>query len=321
MTKSTLDGALGATPGVELQVATFIVRATGDDPAPAPATRALLRLAARRSGLLREVPANELGEAVSPAVAALARGGDVSDLRWACGSCGRPFAPHLAPGEGYATLIAFERPPTALMAWVGGAEVRLPLPGPRGDAGALRALARKPAADETRLYASDTLVALVEAPARAAPANDVVRGSLDRTVVRNTLALAYMPRARACYLNRTAATSAERDLTGRVRLAIDLTRGEVGDVVVQSSTLNHPGVEACLRDGAFAIEVPRTLRSDSPSTAILNLVFRPRTPEKHASPEEAALGAQIDLVIEELHRTETTDDEPPPVDRSMIPTR
>ena len=67
--------------------------------------------------------------------------------------------------------------------------------------------------------------------------------------------------------------------------------------------------------------MPRTLRSDSPSTAILNLVFRPRTPEKHESAEEAALGAQIDLVIEELHRAATTDDEPPAVDRSMIPTR
>ena len=109
-------------------------------------------------------------------------------------------------------------------------------------------------------------------------------------MVRNTLALAYMPRARACYLNRTAATPAQRDLTGRVRLAIDLTRGEVGNVVVQSSTLGHAGIEACLREGAFGIDVPRTLRSDSPSTAILNLVFRPRTPEKPANAAEAALG-------------------------------
>jgi hypothetical protein len=94
---------------------------------------------------------------------------------------------------------------------------------------------------------------------------------------------------------------------------------------VQSSTLNHPAIEACLRDGAFELEVPRTLRSDSPTTAILNLVFRPRTPEKHESADEAALGAQIDLVIEELHRAEPAPpnevDEPPAVDRSMIPTR
>ncbi|HVU49085.1 MAG TPA: hypothetical protein VHL80_00260, partial [Polyangia bacterium] len=165
-------------------------------------------------------------------------------------------------------------------------------------------------------------VALVEVPARAAPAADAVRGRLDREVVRNTLALAYMPRARACYLNRTAATPAERDLAGRVRLAIDFTRGEVGSAAVESSTLNHPGIEACLRDGAFELEVPRTLRSDSPTTAILNLVFRPRTPEKPESAAEAALGAQIDLVIEELHRAEPAPaDETPTVDRSMIPTR
>jgi hypothetical protein len=141
-------------------------------------------------------------------------------------------------------------------------------------------------------------------------------------VVRNTLSLAFMPRARACYLSRTAATPAQRDLAGRVRLAIDLTRGEVADVVVQSSTLNHPGIEGCLRDGAFALEVPRTLRSDAPSTAVLNLVFRPRTPEKAESAAEAALGEQIDLVIEEARRADPPPaEESPAADRSMIPTR
>ena len=105
-------------------------------------------------------------------------------------------------------------------------------------------------------------------------------------------------------------------------MAIDLARGEVGDVVVESSTLKSPDIEACLRDGAFAVEVPRALRSDAPVTAILNLVFRPRTPEKAETPEEAALGAQIDLIIEDLHRDEgAPPDETPPPDRSMIPTR
>ena len=121
--------------------------------------------------------------------------------------------------------------------------------------------------------------------------------------VRNTLALAFTPRARACYLARSGATAASRDLSGRVRLSIDFARGEVGDVAVLASTLHNPVIEACLRDGAFAIEVPRALRSDAPVTAILNLVFRPRTPERPETPEDAALGAQIDLVIEELHRS------------------
>jgi hypothetical protein len=321
--------ALGDTPGVELAIAAFVVRPAGDDPAPPEAARALRHLAAARGGLLRELTANELGDAIPAALGALARGGDVAELRLAGAGADRALATHLAPGDGRASLLRLPDPARAgeLVGTAGGARVHLSLRAEAVDVRWLRALAAPPSPSVARLYASDALVALVEQPARAVPpGTDVVRGSLDRTVVRNTLSLAYMPRARACYLNRTAATKNERDLSGRVRLAIDFTRGEVGDVVVQSSTLNHPGVEGCLRDGAFAIDVPRTLRSDSPSTAVLNLVFRPRTPERHETPEEAALGAQIDLVIEELGGgvgTAGTEpaNEPPAPDRSMIPTR
>jgi hypothetical protein len=250
-------------------------------------------------------------------------------VRLLAGGGEHALVPRLAPGEGHATLLPLagaSRGHAALVGTAAGAPVRLPLRGQAVDANWLRALARKSGPD-ARLLLTGSLMALVQAVERAAPPSDAVKGSLDRTVVRNTLSLAFMPRARACYLGRTAATPALRDHAGRVRLAIDLTRGEVGDVVVQSSTLNHPGIEACLRDGAFALEVPRALRSDAPSTAILNLVFRPRTPERHASADEAALGEQIDLIIEEAHRDEVHRPEAPPTDgppapdRSMIPTR
>jgi len=112
----------------------------------------------------------------------------------------------------------------------------------------------------------------VRAP--GAPAEPIVKGSLDRMVVRNMLSLAYMPRARACYLGRSGASPESRDLTGRVRLAIDVVRGEVERASVASSTLNQPDIDRCLRDGAYAIEVPRAVRADAPVTAILNLVFR-----------------------------------------------
>ena len=98
---------------------------------------------------------------------------------------------------------------------------------------------------------------------------------MDRLVMRNVLSLAYMPRARACYLNRTGVNAASRDLTGKVRLAIDVVRGEVERAAVESSTLNRADIERCLREGAFEIEVPRVVRNDAPVTAILNLVFRP----------------------------------------------
>ena len=131
---------------------------------------------------------------------------------------------------------------------------------------------------------------------------------MDRMVVRNVLSLAYMPRARACYLNRTGATPAERDLTGRVRIAIDLVRGEVDRATVVSSTLNNPAIEGCLRESAFAVDVPRAARSDAPVTAVLNMVFRPRTPaEKKADVDLGPVGDEIDMVIDEMHRREAND--------------
>jgi hypothetical protein len=318
---AALTGALGATAGVDVTVAAFVVRPKGDEPAARASVAALRALAAAHAGVLRELATDELDDGLPSALAALASGGDLADVRLDTGGGARLVADALAPGQGRAVLVKLEQPRGAfVLVATSTGPLRLPLRPQTIDAAAMRALAGGDLG--TRLLTTDDLVALVEpVPAPSRPAEAVVTGALDRTVVRNTLALAFMPRARACYLNRAAATPAERDLTGRVRLAIDFTRGEVGEVVVQSSTLNHAGIEACLRDGAFAIEVPRTLRSDSASTAVLNLVFRPRTPEKHDTPEEAALGAQIDLVIEELQRTSPPADETPLPDRSMIPTR
>ena len=81
-----------------------------------------------------------------------------------------------------------------------------------------------------------------------------------------------------------------RDLTGKVRLAIDLTRGEVDRATIESSTLGNPGIERCLQESAFEIEVPRAARSDAPVTAVLNMVFRPRTTEKKADVDLGAVG-------------------------------
>jgi hypothetical protein len=95
-------------------------------------------------------------------------------------------------------------------------------------------------------------------------------------------------------------------------MAIDLVRGEVMGAHVESSTLGRPAIEGCLREAAFALEVPRAYRNDAPVTAIVNLVFRPRTPEKrHTAEDTYPVGAEIDLVLEELHRSEAGADAPP----------
>jgi hypothetical protein len=159
-----------------------------------------------------------------------------------------------------------------------------------------------------RLLNVPSLLVLVEPVLHARVADDTVRGSMDRMMIRNVLSLAYMPRARACYLNRTAATAALRDLTGKVRLAIDLGRGEVERATIESSTLDNPDIERCLTESAFEIEVPRAMRSDAPVTAVLNMNFRPRTPDKKADVDLGAVGDQIDLVIEEMERREAARD-------------
>jgi len=59
-------------------------------------------------------------------------------------------------------------------------------------------------------------------------------------------------------------------------------------------------------------------------TAILNLVFRPRTPEKRPGSEPGGLGDQIDVLIEEAQREAegppSATVEPSPSSRSF-PTR
>jgi hypothetical protein len=131
-------------------------------------------------------------------------------------------------------------------------------------------------------------------------------------VMRNVLSLAYMPRARACYLDRTAATREQGDLAGKVRLAIDVDRGEVERASVESSSLNQAEIERCLREGAYAIEVPRAVRSDAPVTAVLNMVFRPHSPDKKANADLGAVGDQIDVIVEEAQRQEESATSGPP---------
>jgi hypothetical protein len=317
---ATLAEALGNIPGVEVTVATFVVRPEGDDPAPDGARLTLRQLAALRGGLLREVGPRELADALPAALAALARGGDAADVRLGGVGKSRAIVESLAPGEARTKVLALDAPARTATAMSSGRRVSAKLSAHTVGAAWLGALDEPEAGP--RLVETAGVIALVEAPKREVVTEEVVRGGLDRTVVRNTLSLAYSPRARACYLNRGAATPAERDLAGRVRIAIDLARGEVGGVIIEDSTLRAPAIEACLREGAFEIDVPRALRSDAPATAVLNLVFRPRTPERRATPDELALGAQIDLVIEELHREEgQPSGEPPAPDRSMVPTR
>jgi hypothetical protein len=312
---AALDRALGALPGLDLSIAAFTVRIPEDDPvAPGP-RRALAALAGARGGLFRELRTNEVEEGAPAALAVLEQGGDVAGVH-VLAPQDHPLAEGLAPGQAVAGVMRLPtKTPRAasVEGTVRGQRVKLPLRPQPVDAAWLRPLLG--GAAPTRFLGSASTVALVEPVLRPEPAREApVKGSMDRMVVRNALSLAYLPRARACYLGRSGATPALRDLSGRVRIAIDLVRGEVARAKVESSTLNHPEIETCLHEGAFAFEVPRAIHSDAPVTAVLNLVFRPSTPDKKHDAHEidGALGDQIDLIIEELHRSEQAASAAPP---------
>ena len=306
-----LDAALGAIPGIDLGVAMIAVRPGDDDPIPPAARQTLAAVAEARGGVERELRADDINDAVPSLVEVLAAGGDVFAARVAFDKTSARLPGTVSPGRGFTGVVRVPgklRKGADIAGVTRGHSLRAPLKPIAVDAAWLRPHAAEGASVlEARALTTPMLAALAEPVPHAAPpsAPAPVRGSMDRDVVRNTLSLAFMPRARACYQSRPGTTAAMRDLTGRVRMAIDLVRGEVMDARVESSTLAQPKIEACLRESAFALEVPRAYHNDEPVTAVVNLVFRPRTPEKRRSAEDSfPIGAEIDLILEELKNAE-----------------
>ncbi|HSY40734.1 MAG TPA: VWA domain-containing protein [Polyangia bacterium] len=307
----------GSPPGLDVSLAALTVRAVDDEPAGARARDALRALAAARGGVARELRASELGDGVPAALADLQHGGDLGAIRLVADGVARRISESLTPGGLLAGVVPWKgRPPRTVRieAIARGQRITVaPIPTRLAPEWLRPWVVSAPAsasANPTRFLSAPSVVALVEpvlhSSTASAASETAVKGSMDRMVIRNVLSLAYMPRARACYLNRTAATPALRDLAGKVRLAIELARGEVGGVKIESSTLGNPEIERCLQESAFEIEVPRAARSDAPVTAVLNMVFRPRTSDKRADVDLGEVGNEIDLVIEEMHRREAS---------------
>ncbi|HEY8926713.1 MAG TPA: VWA domain-containing protein [Polyangia bacterium] len=299
---------LGPHPGIDLMLAALSVRANDDPPVSPDERRELRHIAAsaRLGAVERALTASELDEGIPAALEALRTGGDVFAVRLGTRETGKPVAPAIGPGGGAAAVISLDGKANQLVnasmtvlrgAEVQGVPVRLVSVEPRW----LPTAPTETAREDTRLLLSPAVAVLVEPvvrPAQAADPNVGPSGYLERSVVRDALSLAFTPRARACYLNRTGATPAEQKLTGRVRLALDLARGEVGGARIESSTLGHPTIETCLREAAFALEVPRAYRNDEPVTAILNLVFRPHTPDRAPTTQDPGISREIDLLVE-----------------------
>ena len=295
---------LGPLPGVDLMTAAISVRLNNDPVVSLGERRALRALTAGAplGGVERAVRAGEIGDAVPAILEALRTGGDVYSIQ--IGTKDRPAAVEevISPGEGASGIASARLPATLTYRTQGQSRLLALHPVPVDARWVLPFALGARDSSATRLLVGPGVAVLVEPVARspgpAATTAEEPRGIMERSVVRDALSLAFTPRARACYLNRSARTPADRDLSGRVRLALDLVRGEVGAARIEASTLAHPIIETCLREAAYALDVPRAYRNDDPVTAILNLVFRPRTSERRAGIENPSLNKEIDLIVE-----------------------
>ncbi len=293
--------AFAGFPAASTTAAVLTIRPQDDEPATRARRIALAALPAQLGGVNRAIPAVGLVDAARDVIASLRQGGDLFAPRlvWTQGGVPAPgvgLGEALAPGQGLVKLAELPRGAGRLSvhATLAGRAIELPVVPVAVDARWLRR--DDPPPGPAWFGAARDVVALVEPAHRAAPAiNDGPIGQMDRDVVRNSLAFTFMPRARACYLNRPVKRAEDLDLRGRVSVELQLERGEMTAATIKSSTLGRPEIESCLVEAAFAVDVPRAMRADAPVAVVLNLVFQPRTSSKASEP--SATAADIDVIL------------------------
>ncbi len=295
-----MQKALGGDGEGRLKVLVLLVRQAGDDSVPAADVAEYVRFARKFGGLVRVIPAGNAAETANGALAAMARGGDLLDVRLD----GAKLAEVLSPGRG--ASLAFDDPArlpkerrVRFSARGLDAEMHAETMPAQGKREWLDPLLEG-AARARRAWSganSNMAIAILPPPVQAnQPGDAVVHGRMDPTVLRNALSLAFMPRARACYLSRRVAKAGDVYLRGRMKLELTIERGELHNAVVLSSTLGNRDIENCVRDAAWAVEYPRPEHRDAPTTANVNLVFKPHTPEE--TPLDASpMDREIELIL------------------------
>ena len=307
------DGALPANQNAErmqkalagarernLKVLVLLVRQQGDDEVPANSVREYVHFARKFGGVVRVIPPGNPADSASGILAAMSKGGDLLDVRLDRGK----LAEVLSPGQGaslvfndparlprdrrvYASARGFD---AELHVETTPAQVKREWLDPLLDA----------ASGKRRAWSganASMAIAILPPPVQASkPSDGIVHGRMDPTVLRNALSLAFMPRARACYLSRKVAKAGDVYLRGRMKLELSIERGELHDAVVRSSTLGNPDIENCVRNAAWAVEYPRPEHRDAPTTANLNLVFQPRTPQE-VQPDASPMDREIELIL------------------------
>jgi Mg-chelatase subunit ChlD len=297
-TAEKLAGALASlAPDHHLRILVLLMRPAADEPVPADMVERLDKLVGRFGGVVRVLAAENLRSEVRVARAALAQGGDLFNVRI---QGQRELAAGVAPGTGLLktwTLPLGQGSRVLVTGKYAGATVRGRASAARVAIEWLQSLV-DPRPPKAWAGALPEVAAYVEAVAQGPKtlADGVVRGQMDPLVMRNALALAYLPRARACYLLRRVANGVDLALRGRLRLELHLERGELEDAIISRSTLDRPEIERCVREAAFEVEYPRPSFRDAPTVAAVNLVFRPRTPEG-SPPDASPFDQQLDLIL------------------------
>ena len=297
------DGMQKALAGARernLKVLVLLVRQPGDDDVPAGAVAEYVRFARKFGGLVRVIVQGNAADTAREIVSAMAKGGDLLDVRLDSGK----LAEVLSPGRG-ASLV-FNDPARLpkdrrVRASARGfdAEMHVETMPAQVNREWLDPLLDA-ASGKRRAWSGATTsmaIAILPPPAQTSkPSDGVVHGRMDPTVLRNALSLAFMPRARACYLSRKVAKSGDAYLRGRMKLELSIERGELHDAVVRSSTLGNPDIENCVRSAAWAVEYPRPEHRDAPTTANVNLVFQPRTAQE-TLPDASPMDREIELIL------------------------
>jgi hypothetical protein len=315
------DGALPPTQTAEAmhkafgsaafaKVLVLLIRQAGDEDVPSASVSQYTRFAEDYGGLVRSIASGSVVDAARAVVAAMASGGDLLDVH----VDGIKLADVLLPGQGIGRTFTSRTPSDALDRGRVTLRARgldreihvsaIPVPVAREWLDGLAA--SRPSNPLAWAGASAGIAVAVLPPPVVVqkPGDDVVRGRMDPQVLRNALSLAFLPRARACYLSRRVAKAGDATLRGRMKLELTLERGELHEAIVRSSTLGKPDIEECVRAAAWAVEYPRPEHRDALTTANLNLVFQPHTPPTpEDAPPDAATGAsgaiarEIDLIL------------------------
>lgn len=288
------------SPAPWATAATVLLRPEGDQRPDAFARATYQRLLQTYGGIFRTADGAGLAEGAASDVADIARGGDW--LAWP--PLPGQAATAVPPGQGRVWVTSV--PSRALKLTARGRDItvhprrwRL-----RTTAKTSKALAMDPGAPREWVAPAGVRVGLWPLPRPTAEGASA--GELDRSVLKNALALAFLPRARACYLNRSASSSAARDLRGRVRLVLEIERGEVLGASLAESTLEEAGIEACLEEAAYQVIIPRPVGRDAAVQAVLNLVFRPATTAEPAP--ATAFDKDLEILLSPLERTDAARD-------------